>query len=111
MGGNDTEELRRVFEQLPGRFRKGALGRDLSYYFSFGDAPGEKWTVVVGPERCEVKEGRHVEKADCVLKTTPDFFLRMVREGYEPGFLDFARGKIKSNDPILLRDLKSAFGL
>jgi len=32
-----------------------------------------------------------------------------VRDGYTPGFLDFTRGKVKSNDPLLLQELKKAF--
>jgi long-chain acyl-CoA synthetase len=103
-------EIRDIFQQLERRFKKGALEREVTFYFSLGEGPGEKWTLFVGPDRCEAKEGKHSEKADCVLKTTPDFFVKMVRDGYEPGFLDFTRGKVKSNDPMLLRELKKAFG-
>jgi putative sterol carrier protein len=102
-------EIRSVFEQMPGRFQKGALDRKLSFYFSLGDGPGEKWTVLVGPDAAEVKEGKTVENADCVLKTSGDFFLKMVRDGYTPGVMDFTWGKVKSNDPMLLQELKKAF--
>ncbi len=33
----------------------------------------------------------------------------MVRDGYTPGAFDFLRGKVKSNDPTLLQELKKAF--
>jgi putative sterol carrier protein len=102
-------DIRTIFGEMEKRFKKGAVERELSFYFSLGDGPGEKWTVRVGPERCEVKEGKHVENADCVLKTSADFFTKMVRDGYTPGFLDFTRGKVKSNDPMLLQELKKAF--
>lgn len=104
------QEIRTIFEGMPKRFKKGVIDRELSFYFSLGDGAAEKWTVRVGPEQCEVKEGKHVENADCVLKTTPDFFVKMVRDGYTPGFLDFTRGKVKSNDPMLLQEMKKAFG-
>ena len=104
-------EIKQVFDGMPGRFQKGALNRELSFYFSLGDGPGEKWTVVVGPEKCEVKEGKTVDNASCVLKTSGDFFLKMVRDGYTPGVMDFTWGKVKSNDPMLLQELKMAFKL
>lgn len=104
-------EIRTVFEGMPARFQKGLLDRDISFYFSLGDGPGEKWTVVAGKEKCEVKEGKTVENANCVLKTSGDFFLKMVRDGYTPGMMDFTWGRIKSNDPMLLQELKKAFKL
>ena len=103
-------ELRGVFGELEKRFVKGAMNRTTTFYVSLGDGAAEKWTVIVGPEKCEVREGK-VEHADCVLKTTTEFFLKMVRDRYTPGFLDFTRGKIKTNDPTRLPDLKTAFGL
>lgn len=106
-----TSEIKAVFEQMPGRFQKGALDKELSFYFSLGDGPGEKWTVIAGPDKCEVKEGKAVENASCVLKTSGDFFLKMVRDGYTPGVMDFTWGKVKSNDPLLLQELKKAFKL
>lgn len=104
-------DIRAVFDGMPARFQKGAIDRDLSFYFSLGDGPGEKWTVLVGKDKCEVKEGKAVENASCVLKTSADFFLKIVRDGYTPGMMDFSFGRIKSNDPMLLQQLKKAFKL
>jgi len=104
-------EIRALFEAMPGRFQKGVLTRELSFYFTLGDGPGEKWTVVVGPDTCLVKEGKTVDNASCVLKTSSDFFLKMIRDGYTPGMMDFTWGRIKSNDPMLLQELKSALKL
>jgi putative sterol carrier protein len=104
-------EIRSVFSGMPARFQKGAVDRELTFYFSLGDGPGQKWTVFMGPERCDVKEGKAVESASCVLKTSADFFLKMIRDGYTPGVMDFTWGKIKSNDPMLLQELKKAFKL
>lgn len=104
-------ELRAVFDGMPGKFQKGAVAKSTSFYFSLGDGPGEKWTVTVGPDKCEVKEGKPASDADCVLKTSGDFFLKMVRDGYTPGATDFMGpwAKAKSNNPLLLADLKKAF--
>ena len=35
----------------------------------------------------------------------------IVREGYVPGFAEFADGRVKSNDPTLLMQFKTVFGL
>ncbi|GIW71615.1 MAG: hypothetical protein KatS3mg102_1157 [Planctomycetota bacterium] len=105
-----TDEVAELLGQLESRFRPGVLERDISYYLTLGEGPDDKWTVVVGPERCEVRRGKAIERADCVLKTSRELFLRMVREGYTPGMLDIARGRVKSNDPLLLRELKRALG-
>lgn len=98
--------VRKIFEDMPAHFKKGALEEELSFYFSLGD---EKWTVKIGPKKCSVTEGKTTENADCVLKTSPQFFRRMVLEGYVPGMLDFTTGKVKSNDPFKLKALKDAF--
>ena len=104
-----AQQLREIFTAAQERFRPGALSREISYYFTFGPGPGEKWSVWLGPDRCEVKEGKHLDRADCVVKTSPSLFLRMVRKGYKPGAMDFMRGKIKSNDPTKLQLLKDCF--
>ncbi|MFC1708293.1 hypothetical protein ACFL59_15990 [Planctomycetota bacterium] len=103
--------LREIFAQLESNFQEGALDRDISYYFSFGDGPAEKWTVRLGPQVCEVREGKHIDQADCVVKTTSEFLLKIISDGYVPGIMDFVQGKIKSNDPFLLKDLKKAIGI
>ena len=108
MADNATN-LRAVFGEMEKRFKKGSVPQETAFYFSFGDGPGEKWTLRLGPEKCEVKEGKHVENADCVLKTSPDLFLKMVRGEWTPGAMDFMRGKIKANDIEGLKLLKDCF--
>jgi len=49
--------------------------------------------------------------ADCVLKTSPEIFTRIVREGYQPGVSEFMSGAIKSNDVGLLQTFTQAFQL
>lgn len=104
-------DLRTVFGELEGRFRPGRLERTITFYFTLGESQADKWTVTIGPEACSVREGKHVEQADCVLKTTKALFLQMVNERYVPGAMDFMRGRIKSNDPFLLKELQRAIGL
>ena len=104
-----SAEIRAIFENMESRFKKGQLDREISYYFTLGKGVGEKWTVRVGPERCEVLEGKQADQADCVLKTTTKYFLKLIRDGHTPTPMDFMRGKIKSNDPMLLKELMTVF--
>ena len=106
---SDAAKLREVFGKMKDHFVPGMLKKDTSFYFSLGEGVGEKWTVVLGPKECKVSEGKTIETADCVLKTTADFFLKMLLEGYTPGVMDFTRGRIKSNNPQMLAELREAF--
>ena len=98
--------LREIFEAMPSRFNPGIVDAPLSYYFSVG---GEKWTVVVDAQACRVSEGRQVANADCVLKCDPGLFSKMVLKGKRPGPIDIARGRIKTNDVVLLKKLQELF--
>lgn len=96
-----------VFSKLPEVFVRGLSSGDKSYYFSLGDV---KKTVLITAEGCTVSDGRNVEKADCVCKTSPEFFLKIWDDGYRPGLKDFMSGTIKSNNPDALRDFLRNFG-
>ncbi len=104
-----SDKLRQLFENMQEHFVPGMLDEETSFYFSLGDGPGEKWTLFIGPEECRVEEGKKTDKADCVLKCSSDFFLKMLVENYTPGVMDFTRGRIKSNAPQLLQNLREAF--
>lgn len=94
-----------IFEAMPSRYRSGKA-KTSTYYFSIGD---HKYTVRLTPEACTVESGKTVENADVVLKTTPELFEKMVIKGKMPGPIDIARGKIKTNDPGALKDLRDYF--
>jgi long-chain acyl-CoA synthetase len=103
-----SEELTEIFENMKKRYKKGSFEKKTTYYFSLGDDADHKWTVTLSPKTCVVKKGRN-EKADCVLKTSPNLFKRMVNGKFRPGPIDFVMGKVKSNDPEKLRQLTKAF--
>jgi putative sterol carrier protein len=79
----------------------------VSYYYSVGEV---KKTVTIGPDACRVEEGKTVDSADCVCKTSEAFFLKIWNEGYMPGMKDFLSGTIRSNNPQALKDFLAAFG-
>jgi hypothetical protein len=99
-------EIPRLFDLLPSRYRSGKLTQAVTYYFSIGD---HKYTVKLAPEACTVEPGKTVQDADVVLKTTPELFEKMVVKGKMPGPIDIARGKVKTNDPGALKQLRDYF--
>lgn len=95
-----------VFQAMPSFFRKGRVNRKLSYHFSIG---GREWTVLVGPDACEVKPGKAVTEPDCFLETSDDIFLGTLRGDYLPSMMDLMQGKVKTNRPDLLLQFKRIF--
>jgi hypothetical protein len=99
--------LEKIFAELPGLFQAENVSGPVSYYFSLGNV---KKTVQISPSGCIVEDGKMVENADCVCKTSAEFFIRIWNEGYRPGLKDFLSGIIKSNKPDELKTFLKAFG-
>ncbi len=97
----------KIFTELPQIFKPQTIKSEITYYFSLGDM---KKTVRLTPDSCLVEDGKTVENADCVCKTSPEFFLKIWDEGYRPGLKDFMSGTIKSNNPNELKTFLAAFG-
>jgi long-chain acyl-CoA synthetase len=104
----EEQGLTGVFDELRARFVPGAVSEPLSYYFSLGD---ERWTVRATKTEIEVAKGKTVESADCVLKTTPHLFERIVREAWVPGPNDFMTGQVKTNNVAHLLTMQKLFQL
>ena len=96
-----------IFTELASTYIPGEIDAETSFYFSIEDV---KRTVVLSPDACRVEEGKTIEEVDCVCKTDRDFFARIWHDGYRPGMSDFMTGKIKSNDPLTLKEFLVAFG-
>ena len=101
-----------LFAELETKFRAGEVERPLSYYVSLGNDELAKWTVRVDAARCDVRPGKpEGGEADCVLKTSPEIFAKIVRESYVPSPADFMSGVFKSNDVALLMTFQRVFQL
>jgi long-chain acyl-CoA synthetase len=101
-----------LFAELEKKFDKSAVENPVSFYFTLGNDANAKWTVRVSKEKCEVKPGKpEGGTADCVLKTSPEIFTRIVRDAYTPGPAEFLSGAIKSNDVGLLMTFQKVFQL
>ncbi|MGC4095344.1 MAG: AMP-binding protein [Polyangiaceae bacterium] len=105
----EPDSLERVFRELEGRFVRGSVEAPVSFYFSLGDT--ERWSVRITESECEVRPGKVTSPADCVLKTSPQMFTRIVRERYTPSPAEFLAGAIKSNNISLLLTFQKAFQL
>lgn len=99
--------IEQIFAALADSFVPNSLTQPKSFYFSLGEI---KKTVELSGESCRVTDGKTIENADCVCKTSPEFFLRIWQDNYRPGMKDFMMGTIKSNNPTALQDFLRSFG-
>jgi long-chain acyl-CoA synthetase len=101
-----VSEIAKVFKGLPKRFNKAGVKTARTYYFSLGD--DEKWTVHIGKDKCTVEAGKN-EDADCFFKASPELFLDVWSGKHQLGATDFLTGRVKSNNPMLLKEFVAAF--
>jgi putative sterol carrier protein len=99
-------EIAKIFKDLPKRFNNANVTAERTYYFSLGD--DEKWTVRIAKDKCLVKKGKS-EDADCFFKGSAELFLDVWNGEHKLGPTDFLTGKVKSNNPMLLKDFVAAF--
>jgi len=99
-------EISKIFKGLPKRFDKAGVKAERSYYFSLGD--DEKWTVHLSKDGCTVKAGKN-EEADCFFKGPAELFLDVWNGRHQLGPADFLTGRVRSNNPMLLKDFVAAF--
>lgn len=99
--------LEQIFSVMPDTFVKNMVKEPISFYFSLGDT---KKTVQVSADACTIEDGRTLDNADCVCKTSPDFFLKIWQDDYRPELKDFLSGTIKSNNPNALQTFLQSFG-
>jgi hypothetical protein len=96
-----------IFRTLQENYQKGIFTVPTTFYFSI-DAI--KKTLTLDGEGCTIQDGKTVESADCVCKTSAEMFSRIWHDGYRPGIMDFMGGSIKSNAPQHLQQFLTAFG-
>ena len=101
-----AETVDDIFHGLEKRFIPGVVKKDHTFYFSIDD---HKYTVTVGPDAAKVEGGKTVENADCFVKTSADLFIKMYNGEHSPGVADFMSGRIKSNNPFLMKTFVDAF--
>ena len=99
-------EIAKLFKGLPKKYVGGNIKKATTFYFSLGD--DEKWTVAMAPDSCSIKAEK-TENADCFFKGSKQMFLDVWNGKYTPTAMDFLTGKIKSNNPTMLKVFVAAF--
>lgn len=110
--GPREHPLVELFRELEQRYVGGRVQQPITYYFTLGTENEAKWTLRIDPVSCEARQGKPPgAQADCVLKTTPEMFVKIVREAYVPSPMEFMTGVVKSNDVGLLQTFQKVFDL
>ena len=100
-------EVAKIFKGLKKRYVGANIKKPTTFYFSLDD--DEKWTVAMAPGgKCSVSPEK-TENADCFFKASKQMFLDVWNGKYTPSVMDFMTGKIKSNNPTMLKDFVAAF--
>ena len=99
-------EVAKIFKGLQKRYVGSNIKKQTTFYFSLDD--DEKWTVAMAPGKCTVTPEK-TENADCFFKASKQMFLDVWSGKYTPTAMDFLMGKIKSNNPTMLKDFVAAF--
>lgn len=109
-GGEDI--LQPLFSELNQKFERDQLDQPVTYYFTLGASDDQKWSIVVNANDCSIYQGKPKNgAADCVVKTSPEIFRKIVQEKYVPSFDEFMNGTIKTNSPDLLARFGAVFKL
>ena len=106
---DEEQSMGELFRELENRFVAGSVTDPVSFYFALGKR--ERWTVTVTKDACRVVPGKVQDTVDCVLKTSPAMFTRIVREAYTPTPGEFMAGTVKSNNIGLLMTFQKVFQL
>ncbi len=109
LDADDEQSMTDLFRELEHRFVAGSVKDPISFYFALGKR--ERWTVKVTSDACQVTPGKGKDSADCVLKTSPAMFTRIVKEAYTPTPGEFIAGTVKSNNIALLLTFQKVFQL
>lgn len=96
-----------IFGKLQESYKKGVFNVPTTFYFSIDDL---QKTLTLDAETCLIEDGKTVEDADCVCKTSAAMFSRIWNDGYRPGIMDIMSGAVKTSAPQLLPHLLAAFG-
>ena len=116
-GGNaekakaQADQLSPIFHELNQKFAENQVDSPVSFYFSLGNFDSHKWTITVDPKTCNIQNTKPSGHADCVVKTSPEIFRKIVQESYVPSMEEFMNGVIKTNDPDLLMRFSAVFRL
>lgn len=99
-------EVAKIFKGLAKKYVGANVKKPTTFYFSLDE--DEKWTVRMEPGKCSALAEKS-DAADCFFKGSKQMFLDVWSGNYTPTAMDFLTGKIKSNNPTMLKEFVAAF--
>lgn len=97
----------KIIADMAGSFRKGIFPNPTTFLF---DVEETVITVTVGAESYAAVKGTTPEKVTCSCKTSAEMFRKIWFDGYKPGLMEFLKGDIVCNAPLMLPQFLQAFG-
>lgn len=99
-------EIGKIFKGLCRRFNRDNVKAERRYHFALGEH--ERWTVEIRRDGCSVHEGPD-QDADVFFEGPAELFLDVWNGRHDLGPMDFLSGRVRSNQPFLLKDFVAAF--
>jgi hypothetical protein len=103
----EQENLQKLFAEVEKNFKKNTFKEKKIFYFNI---EGIEKSVIVDSSGFKVEDGKIVEVPDCQCEIKKELLEKIWYEDYKPSFIDFVSGKVRTNNPYLLREFMKAFG-
>lgn len=98
-----------ILEELERRFDPARIKKPSKWALVLNGKGGPRYTLEVSEENFVIKKGKH--DAEVAIITSDEFLKKIVFEGFTPGIPEFVSGKIKSNNPLGLKEFQAIFNL
>jgi hypothetical protein len=103
----DQENFKKIFSEVENEFKKNYFKEKKIFYFNI---EGIEKTVSIDSKRFIVEDGKIVENPDCSCEIKKEILEKIWYDNYKGSFIDFVSGKIRANNPYLLKEFMRAFG-
>jgi hypothetical protein len=103
----EQENVEQIFVEVEKSFKKNTFKEKKFFFFN---VEGIEKTITIDSNGFVVEDGKTVENPDCQCEIKREILEKVWYENYKPSFIDFISGKIRANDPYLLKEFMKAFG-
>jgi hypothetical protein len=103
----EQENFQKIFAEVERDFKKNTFKEKRIFYFNI---EGIEKTVTIDSKGFTVEDGKTIENPDCQCEIKREILEKIWYENYKPSFIDFVSGKIRANNPYLLKEFMKAFG-
>jgi hypothetical protein len=103
----EQENVEKIFNEVEKSFKKNTFKEKKIFFFN---VEGIEKTITIDSNGFVVEDGKTVDNPDCQCEIKREILEKVWYENYKPSFIDFISGKIRANDPYLLKEFMRAFG-